>query len=157
MITILPCSDETIQSCLRGFDIRFLNWNKHDLCVETLRIAGLNNLKELWLSWSGRNSVLYSWSCREHGLPTLNMLETVRIEAKASIESTKQYKENINKFAGRLQKSLQQSLQPGDASKEKDKSTQPGFLEVRDRTIKVVPPEDYPQLNGKGLSHRQFS
>jgi hypothetical protein len=66
-----PCSDETIEDCLRGFDIRYLNWNKKDLCVESLRAARLSNIKELWLSWSGRNSVLYSWSCQKYGLPTL--------------------------------------------------------------------------------------
>lgn len=67
----LPCSDDTIEECLRDFDIRFLNWNKDDFCVEILYGARLFNVKELWLSWSGRNSVLYSWSCKDSGLPTL--------------------------------------------------------------------------------------
>lgn len=64
----LPCSDSTFEDCLRDFDIRYLNWNKEDLCTDTLRNAGLSNMKELWLSWSGRNSVLHSWSCKESGL-----------------------------------------------------------------------------------------
>jgi hypothetical protein len=66
-----PCSDETIEQCLQSFDIRYLNWNKDDLCIEILHKAGLTNIKELWLSWSGRNSVLYSWSCKDTGLPTM--------------------------------------------------------------------------------------
>jgi hypothetical protein len=67
----LPCSDATIEECLREFDIRYLNWNKDDLCIDVLREAGLYNVREIWLSWSGRNSVLYSWSCKDHGLPIL--------------------------------------------------------------------------------------
>jgi hypothetical protein len=67
----LPCSDATIEECLREFDIRYLNWNKDDFCIEVLHKAGLHNIRELWLSWSGRNSVLYSWSCKDTGLPTL--------------------------------------------------------------------------------------
>jgi hypothetical protein len=29
------------------------------------------NLQELWLSWSGRDSVLFGWSNPEHGLGML--------------------------------------------------------------------------------------
>jgi len=64
----LPCSDATIVECLREFDTRYLNWNQEDFYIEVLREAGLYNVKELCLSWSGRNSVLYSWSA---GLPSL--------------------------------------------------------------------------------------
>lgn len=70
----LPCSDAIIEDCLQGFDVRYLNWNKEDLCVETLRTSGTSNVKELWLSWSGRNSVLHGWSCKETGLPTLSQV-----------------------------------------------------------------------------------
>lgn len=66
-----PCSDETIEECLRGFDVRYLNWNKDDFCPAILHSAKLHNIRELWLSWSGRNSVLYSWSCKDTGLPTM--------------------------------------------------------------------------------------
>lgn len=68
---MIPCSDETIEKCLHGFDTRYLNWNKDDFCPAILRSSGLYNVRELWLSWSGRNSVLYGWSCKDTGLPTL--------------------------------------------------------------------------------------
>ncbi|KAL1882838.1 hypothetical protein Daus18300_000476 [Diaporthe australafricana] len=89
----LPCSDSTFEDCLQGFDIRYLNWNKEDLCIDTLRSAGLSNVKELWLSWSGRNSVLHSWSSKESGLPKLGQgIESDRDEV------------NFNNFKRRLQK-----------------------------------------------------
>ncbi|KAF4467897.1 subtilisin [Fusarium albosuccineum] len=101
-----PCSDETIEECVREFDVRYLNWNKDDLCVEVLRKAGLSNVKELWLAWSGRNSVLYSWSCRDNGLPTLGKLETIHIHTKSGTESREADKRNLASFNFRLQDSI---------------------------------------------------
>lgn len=66
-----PCSDEVIVECLRDFDLRYLKWTKDDLCTDVLHTAGLSNVKELWLQWSGRNSVLHSWSCKDTGLAKL--------------------------------------------------------------------------------------
>ncbi|KAF9767671.1 hypothetical protein IL306_015131 [Fusarium sp. DS 682] len=101
-----PCSDAVIEECLRNFDIRYLNWTKDDLCVEVLRNAGLSSVKELWLTWSGRNSVLYSWTCRDNGLPTLPKLDMIHIHTRAGTESTEANKKNLASFNFRLQDSI---------------------------------------------------
>ncbi|KAG8677738.1 hypothetical protein FPOAC1_003766 [Fusarium poae] len=32
-----PSSDNTIQACLNGFDVRYLDWNEPDLCINVIR------------------------------------------------------------------------------------------------------------------------
>lgn len=54
------CDDETIETCIKGLDIRYLHWNRPDLCVSTLQL--LPGLVEVWLYSSGINAVLWSWS-----------------------------------------------------------------------------------------------
>uniref|UniRef100_A0A4E9DRG0 Peptidase S8/S53 domain-containing protein n=1 Tax=Gibberella zeae TaxID=5518 RepID=A0A4E9DRG0_GIBZA len=101
-----PCSDAVIEECLRDFDVRYLQWTKDDLCIEVLHNAGLSNVKELWLQWSGRNSVLYSWSCKDTGLPKLPQLEMVHIHTRAGIESPDANKNNLKNFNTRLKESI---------------------------------------------------
>lgn len=62
-------SDETIESCLHGFDVRYLDWNKDDLCIDTV-FKEARNVVDLRLYSSGSNAVLWSWS-DEHGLRQL--------------------------------------------------------------------------------------
>lgn len=65
----LPCRDHVIVDALKGFDIRYLDWDKEDLCMQSLTQNGIApNLRELWLAWSGRNSTLLGWSNKECGL-----------------------------------------------------------------------------------------
>lgn len=68
-----PCTDETIEKCLRGFDIRYLDWDKDDICIQTLKDHA-ENLRELWVSWSGRNSTLFGWLNKDHGLKCLKQV-----------------------------------------------------------------------------------
>ncbi|KAL7785167.1 hypothetical protein V8C37DRAFT_420236 [Trichoderma ceciliae] len=103
----LPCSDETIEECIKDFDIRYLNWNKDDLCVTLLHQANLPNIQELWLSWSARNSVLYSWSCKERGLPSLKRLNSVHIKSKNGTESIERNKRNFEQFNFRLKDNIE--------------------------------------------------
>jgi len=63
------CSDETIEKALKGFDIRYLDWDKPDICCETIR-AVAPDVVELWLNASGNNAVLWGWS-DDGGLKTL--------------------------------------------------------------------------------------
>lgn len=65
-----PCSDETIEDCLRTFDVRFLDWKKEDLDIQSVKKVA-ENLRELWVPWSGRNSTLYGWSDVECGFKSL--------------------------------------------------------------------------------------
>ncbi|KAK6219193.1 hypothetical protein LQW54_002442 [Pestalotiopsis sp. IQ-011] len=81
------CSDETIERCLRGFDVRYLSWNKDDICVKSLRDEA-PNLKVLEVWWCGRYSTLMGWSNVDHGLRHL----------KKGIESDDRDASNINEF-----------------------------------------------------------
>jgi hypothetical protein len=64
---LAPCRDEVITSCLEGFDVRYLDWNKEDLSVDMLQKAA-TNLQELWLTWSGRKTALLGWCNQKCGL-----------------------------------------------------------------------------------------
>jgi hypothetical protein len=56
-----PCSDELIQRCLRGFEIRYLNWDKPDLRADIV-VASAPRLVGIWLRSSGNNAVLREWA-----------------------------------------------------------------------------------------------
>jgi hypothetical protein len=64
----LYCSDATVEECLRGLEVRYLHWNRPDLCAETLK--HVPDLVEVSLYSSGINAVLWSWS-DEQGLGNL--------------------------------------------------------------------------------------
>jgi hypothetical protein len=81
-----PCDDETIEACLQMFDIRYLDWNKEDLCIRTLLNGKVSKLVELWLYASGNNSVLWGWS----SVGGLRDLQQVR------------YEENLASAAGNI-------------------------------------------------------
>jgi hypothetical protein len=67
------CSEAAVKECISGFDIRYLDWDKPDMCAGTLKAA--ENCVELWLHSSGLNAVLCSWS-DERGLGTLRKVLT---------------------------------------------------------------------------------
>ncbi|KAL8975513.1 MAG: hypothetical protein Q9197_000251 [Variospora fuerteventurae] len=54
------CSDETIEKCLEGLEIRYLDWNRPDLSAQTLLKAP--DLVQVDLYWDGIYAVLCSWS-----------------------------------------------------------------------------------------------
>lgn len=54
------CSDETIEKCLEGLEIRYLDWNRPDLSTHTLLKAP--DLVQVDLYWDGIYAVLCSWS-----------------------------------------------------------------------------------------------
>jgi len=62
------CEDEIIEECLKGWDIRCLDWNKQNLSIETIKRGEAGKLVELWLTWNGQNSCLVGWSDPEFGL-----------------------------------------------------------------------------------------
>lgn len=69
-----PCSDEVIERCLKIYDIRYLDWHKEDICVQTLLEGQAKNLVELSLYSSGKDSTFWSWSSNDG----LRRLEKVR-------------------------------------------------------------------------------
>jgi len=76
-----PHSDEAIEKALKPFDVEILDWRRLDLDPVTLETIG-KGLREVHLQWSGRNTVLRSWS-EPGGLantPTLEMIRIVQTE-----------------------------------------------------------------------------
>lgn len=73
-----PHSDQAIEAMLGAFEIEVLDWKRLDLDARTVRGAG-RALREIFLYWSGRNSVLRSWSDQDYGLSQTNTLEKITI------------------------------------------------------------------------------
>lgn len=73
------CSDETVESCLSQLEVRYLDWNRPDLCAKTLQ--KVPDLVQLDLYWSGINAVLCSWS-DEKGLGNLRKVSDEDIDCR---------------------------------------------------------------------------
>ena len=71
------CSDDTIEYCLKNLEVRYLNWNRPNMCANRFTLP--NSLVEISLYWTGLDVVLWGLSDTE-GLRTLNkvgMVETL--------------------------------------------------------------------------------
>ncbi|KAL2265880.1 hypothetical protein VTJ83DRAFT_6980 [Remersonia thermophila] len=102
-----PCGNNIIQSCLSGFDIRYLDWDKQDLSIYALEQKGVSpNLQELWLSWSGRDSALFGWSNTEHGVGMLKKLRTLYVTPNSSWEHEETDEANFELFRSILRKHI---------------------------------------------------
>ncbi|KAL8929523.1 MAG: hypothetical protein Q9208_001192, partial [Pyrenodesmia sp. 3 TL-2023] len=89
------CSDETVEECLRGLEVRYLDWDRPDLCTDTL--GRTPDLVQVDLYWSGSKAVLSSWG-GTNGLRKLEKLRVVNLHAEKGrerIERTKIYVENF--------------------------------------------------------------
>lgn len=67
-----PCSDEVIIDCLKGFDIRYLDWRKYDLSADVV-LAAAPRVSELWLYYSGSSAILRGWE-GSNGICNLNQV-----------------------------------------------------------------------------------
>lgn len=72
-----PHTDKAIEESLGLFEVETLDWQKLDLCPETLHTA-CPEVRELHLRWSGNRAVLRAWG-EPDGLPKLKNLEKVHI------------------------------------------------------------------------------
>lgn len=68
-------SDENIEKALGGFKIENWDWQKVDLCIDTIATAA-PEVKEVHLYWSGNNAILRGWGA-QGGLNQLSRLEKV--------------------------------------------------------------------------------
>ncbi|CCC05592.1 hypothetical protein SMACR_09638 [Sordaria macrospora] len=85
------CSEETIECCLKHMDeIRFLDWDKPDISLNTISKA--KGLSELSLYSSGTNAVFHHWSDTK-GLVQLRQLRKVWLYAKMCLDT-----ENIKRL-----------------------------------------------------------
>ncbi|EHK17669.1 uncharacterized protein TRIVIDRAFT_122917, partial [Trichoderma virens Gv29-8] len=82
-----PCDDEFIVSCLRQFDIRYLDWNKPDLCIDII-IDAVPRVSDLCLYFTGNTAVIRGWA-GSNGLVNLNQLRAVHIQSCAGPEAVR--------------------------------------------------------------------
>lgn len=68
------CSDYTVELCLRELEVMYLNWNRPDMCANSISLP--KSLLEISLYWTGLNAVLWSWSDTE-GLRTLKKVSAI--------------------------------------------------------------------------------
>ncbi|EGZ74504.1 hypothetical protein NEUTE2DRAFT_81904 [Neurospora tetrasperma FGSC 2509] len=86
------CSEEAIEKCLECMDeIRFLDWDRPDLAVPTIKKA--RRLIELSLYSTGTNAVLHHWS-DQNGL----------VQLPKGLETPQRNIDNLDKFKKRLKK-----------------------------------------------------
>ena len=62
-------SDEAIENCMTGLDVKVWNWRKLDLCSDVI-FCSAPNATDVTLYSSGSNAVLLGWSSPV-GLPKL--------------------------------------------------------------------------------------
>lgn len=67
------CNEKTIRQCLKCLDVRYLDWDRPDLSLDTIKCV--RNVTELCLYSSGLNAVFCSWS-DEHGLKALTKVHS---------------------------------------------------------------------------------
>ncbi|KAK3359509.1 hypothetical protein B0T25DRAFT_100509 [Lasiosphaeria hispida] len=94
------CSDDTVEECLKGLDVMYLNWNKPDMCVHKDTLPA--TLVEISLHWTGLNSVLWSWSGTE-GLRTLTKLQKVFLYIQRGAELPKKQDAKFEAFKKRVE------------------------------------------------------
>lgn len=99
---MFPCSEMAIRNCLAKLkDVRYLDWRRPNLSIQTLEEAGARNIVELWLYSTGINAVLSSWA-DQGGLQTLEKLREVHLEAKPGIETDEANNTNVESFKKKL-------------------------------------------------------
>ena len=57
-------SDVAVEIALRSFRVEIWDWQKFDMCTETIASAA-PDVEEMHLYWSGNNAVLWGWSNKE--------------------------------------------------------------------------------------------
>ena len=57
----IPHSDEAIELALGSFKVEIWEWQKFDICSETIASAA-PDVEQAHLYWSGNNAVLWGWS-----------------------------------------------------------------------------------------------
>ena len=57
-------SDEAVGKALGGFEVEIWDWQKFDICAETIAFTA-PCVEEVHLYWSGKNAVLWGWSDKE--------------------------------------------------------------------------------------------
>ncbi|OJJ79396.1 uncharacterized protein ASPGLDRAFT_85848 [Aspergillus glaucus CBS 516.65] len=145
-----PCSDEVIERCLKIYDIRYLDWQKEDICVQTLLEGQAKNLVEVSLYSSGKDSTLWSWSSND-GLHRLEKLKKVILNINPDgIETVERTKRNAEHFKKRVEEIPERQIQVNyhidpprgleDPSSDKDQKIEDGHGTAMATYIQFVCP-----------------
>ncbi|KAL8642452.1 MAG: hypothetical protein Q9226_008510, partial [Calogaya cf. arnoldii] len=89
------CSDETVEKCLDGLEVRYLDWDRPDMCTDTLLLTP--DLVQVDLYWSGLKAVLCSWE-DTNGLRKLRRLRVVNLHAEKGREKKTRVQEYVGNF-----------------------------------------------------------
>ncbi|KAL8857682.1 MAG: hypothetical protein Q9178_005717 [Gyalolechia marmorata] len=89
------CSDETVEKCLEGLEVRYLDWDRPDMCTDTLLTTP--DLVQVDLYWSGLKAVLSSWG-DTNGLRKLQRLRDVDLHAEKGREEKERMKKYVENF-----------------------------------------------------------
>ncbi|KAK1252160.1 hypothetical protein MKX08_003347 [Trichoderma sp. CBMAI-0020] len=95
-------SDETIEECLKGLDVRIWNWYKMDLCCDVI-FQSAPEVKDVTLYSSGNNATLMGWSSPE-GIPKLKTLDRLQVYVQEGLDSTERLKRNMEIFKTQLKR-----------------------------------------------------
>ncbi|KAF2494952.1 hypothetical protein BU16DRAFT_562579 [Lophium mytilinum] len=94
------CSDETMEKCLENLEVRYLDWNRPDICTDTLRL--IPDLVQVDLYWGGLQAVLNSWG-DANGLCKLERLRSVNLHAERGQETEDRMKQYVKQFTKKSQ------------------------------------------------------
>ncbi|KAF2275928.1 uncharacterized protein EI97DRAFT_458926 [Westerdykella ornata] len=98
-----PChSDQAIEACMAGFDVRVWNWYKVDLSCQVI-LNSARNVTNVTLYSSGNNAVLMGWSSSS-GLAMLPKLKVVHINVQEGLERPKRLQAYMKTFGEELKK-----------------------------------------------------
>lgn len=92
-------SDEAIEACMEGLEVRSWNWYRVDLCCDVI-LNSASRVKDVALYSSGNNAVLKGWSSPS-GLAKLKNVRghgTTRRRRRALILSKFSWKRSISSF-----------------------------------------------------------
>ena len=79
-------SDEAVENALGGLEVEIWDWQKFDICTETIATAA-PDVEEIHLYWSGNNAVLWSWS-EEEVLKRMKKLQRMHVHTTQVRTST---------------------------------------------------------------------
>ncbi|RWA04337.1 hypothetical protein EKO27_g10771 [Xylaria grammica] len=94
------CSDATVLKCLENLEVRYLDWNRPNLCANSSTLP--NTIIEISLYWARLNAVLWSWSGAE-GLRTLEKLRKVNLYIQRGADVEEEQDESVKAFKLRVE------------------------------------------------------
>ncbi|KAK3688016.1 hypothetical protein B0T22DRAFT_377342 [Podospora appendiculata] len=93
-------SEEVIEEALKGFGVEALDWRRLDLCPVAISKVS-ENLREIHLQWSEKNTTLRAWSATD-GLARTPTLKEIHLTQTQALDSERRIQQNLSEFKKRL-------------------------------------------------------